>query len=110
RSNRLSCRSKFLILARMEHKPPSSPSSAGQLDREEAIFNAARTLPPEDRDVYLQAACANNAALRERIQMLLTCHDRAGDFLTPSPPGQQRAATIVIEAPPSEKPVHQLGH
>ena len=64
----------------MEQNRQSSASSPAQLDREEAIFNAARTLPVADRAAYLKAACGEDTQLLGRISKLLESHGRAGDL------------------------------
>jgi serine/threonine protein kinase/Tfp pilus assembly protein PilF len=49
---------------------------------EESIFiNAVQKQTPEERDVYLDEACANNAELRQSVELLLKAHDKAGHFL-----------------------------
>jgi serine/threonine protein kinase len=80
------------------------------VDREEAIFNAARTLPAGDRAAYLQAACGQDAQLRMRIERLLDSHGRAADFLEPTIAITQSSGTLRIAPPPSEKPGDQIGH
>jgi eukaryotic-like serine/threonine-protein kinase len=93
----------------MESTPPNQPTPA-QVDREEAIFNAARTLPAGDRAAYLQAACGQDAQLRMRIERLLDSHGRAADFLEPTIAITQSSGTLRIAPPPSEKPGDQIGH
>jgi len=93
----------------MESDPQGSRPVTDALDREEAIFNAARSLPAPDRAAYLQAACGGDAELRMRMERLIEAHGRAGDFLEPAPAAQGGAGTILI-APPSEKPGDQIGH
>ena len=83
--------------------PPSEPR------REESIFEAALALPPEKRPAYLSQACGDGTELRRRIELLLQSNDRAGEFLEPAlTPGTDR--TMVISAPPSEKPGDVIGH
>jgi serine/threonine protein kinase/tetratricopeptide (TPR) repeat protein len=48
---------------------------------ERDIFEAALELPPERRGAYLDSVCGCDAALRERLEALLSRHDRAGAFL-----------------------------
>ena len=93
--------------------PMDSNASQGSpisgLDREEAIFNAAKSLPASDRAAYLSAACGQDAALRQRIEQLLESHTKAADFLEPAPPGPGVRATIVLAPPPSEKAGDRIG-
>jgi hypothetical protein len=92
----------------MESNPPNQPTPA-QVEREEAIFDAARTLPAKDRSAYLQAACGEDAQLRLRIERLLDSHGRAADFLDPTAIAPS-SGTMMIAPPPSEKPGDQIGH
>jgi WD40 repeat protein/serine/threonine protein kinase len=46
-----------------------------------AIFEAAIELPVERRAAYLQAACAGDDALRQRVEDLLRAHETAGTFM-----------------------------
>ena len=48
---------------------------------EENIFAHATELPPEQRDAYLDQACAGDATLRARLDRLLNSHDAPGSFL-----------------------------
>src|SRR5688500_6694678 len=53
--------------------------------REETIFSIARQLShPEDRAAYLKDACADDRALRERIERLLHAELKANEFLAKS--------------------------
>lgn len=45
------------------------------------LLQNALTLPPEQRDEFLQHACGADAALRREVQSLLTSHQKAGTFL-----------------------------
>jgi serine/threonine protein kinase len=95
----------------MENDPQSSEASTAQVAREEAIFNGAKVLPPADRPAYLQAACGDDSRLRQRIEVLLQSHEQAGDFLEPAAqPSPGPAGTIVVAAPPTEKPGDSIGH
>ena len=50
---------------------------------ESTIFNVARRMESaEARRVYLQVACGDDAALRQRIEALLRVHDEDQSFLT----------------------------
>jgi WD40 repeat protein len=67
---------------------------------ERAIFFAALDRDdPCERAAYLDQACAGDAALRQRIEALLQCHAKAGDFLD-MPAGQQLAAQADTQAEP----------
>jgi hypothetical protein len=48
----------------------------------EAIFNSAASRPnPVERAAYLEQACGSNAALRARVDALLTAREHLGSFL-----------------------------
>jgi hypothetical protein len=48
---------------------------------ERDVFEAALELLPENRPAYLDGVCADDAALRPRLEALLIKHDGAGSFL-----------------------------
>jgi serine/threonine protein kinase len=66
------------------------------------IFEAAIELPTEQRAAYLQAACAGDDALRQRVEDLLRAHEMAGAFMG-SPAAALKRETIPI------KSLEQLG-
>jgi hypothetical protein len=45
------------------------------------IFSAARRLAPRERAAYLDGACADDSALRQRVEELLDASEEAGVFL-----------------------------
>lgn len=51
------------------------------LDRLESLFAAALQEPPAGRAAYLDTACADDPALRQRVEALLRAQAAAGDFL-----------------------------
>ena len=78
-------------------------------EREEALFEAALQLPPEQRAGYLDKACAGDAQLRQRVEALLLAHEQAEHFMTervPPPPGP----TVRISVPLTEKSGDKIGH
>jgi serine/threonine protein kinase len=83
--------------------PPAQPA------REEAIFVGALALAAEHRPAYLQQACGDNAQLRQRVELLLSSHEKAGEFLEPGRP-QAADKTVVVPSMPSEKPGDVIGH
>src|SRR5688572_18055232 len=59
--------------------------------REETIFNVAHQLSdPQDRSAYLDDACRDNKALRERVERLLEAELHADEFLAQDPLGLQK--------------------
>jgi hypothetical protein len=76
--------------------------------REEAIFEGALQLPPEQREAYLKAECGGDDTLLERIRDLIWFHGKVdGPLETPAvaPP---RKATMSL--PPGEKPGDKIGN
>jgi serine/threonine protein kinase len=71
-------------------------------DRELAVFSQARRLPAGQRAVYLDAACAGDAPLRQRVEELLQASEEAGGFLEnpaavpPEPGGSVRLAAVPV--------------
>ena len=79
-------------------------------DRELAVFNAARRLPPEERAAYLDEACASDAALRQCVEELLHADEEAGGFLAGSAAVRpETAGTVRHPAIPAEKPGDKIG-
>jgi hypothetical protein len=59
-----------------------------QIEREEEIFHAALAIPsPDERVAYLNAACAGDAQLRQRVEALLTHNQVSTGLLDEPPPG-----------------------
>jgi serine/threonine protein kinase/tetratricopeptide (TPR) repeat protein len=72
---------------------------------ERDVFEAVLELPPEDRVAYLDGACGGDAALRQRLEVLLSKHDRAGSFLEwPAP-----CPAATVDEPVSERPGTVIG-
>ena len=84
-----------------------------------AVFTAAISLAAAERAAYLDQACADDPALRQKIKALLRVHDDVGDFLenpaaavAPSPkPGAPYGplGTIPINPAPDEKVGASIG-
>jgi tRNA A-37 threonylcarbamoyl transferase component Bud32 len=60
--------------------------------RAQDIFHAALNTPPEDREGYVQAACADDAGLQAEVLSLLASDGLAGDFI------EQPAAALLAPA------------
>src|SRR5882724_6827705 len=58
-------------------------------NREVALFSAALELPAGQRAAYLAENCADDAALRLRLEALLRVHEQAITFLENKPSGAQ---------------------
>src|SRR2546425_821205 len=79
---------------------------------EQTIFDAARRMADaEALAAYLDAACAGDALLRERIEKLLQANQRADDFLPADPLGLGESGhRTIVSAPLSEGPGTVIGH
>ncbi len=53
-------------------------------DRLWELFHQARELPEAERSKFLDAACAENAAQRQKLDLLISADDRTDDFLEQS--------------------------
>src|SRR4030095_7420633 len=62
-------------------------------NREVALFSAALEVPAGQRAAYLDEACADDPALRQRLEELLQVHEDAITFLENPPPGAQESPT-----------------
>lgn len=52
----------------------------------EAVFSAALNKKSgAERAAYLEGACSDDSILREKVEVLLSAHDEAGNFLKPPP-------------------------
>ena len=64
------------------NKTTHSPLLPDAVMSERDIFTAALQIAdPAERSAYLGQACTGDAALRQRVEMLLGTHGSAGDFL-----------------------------
>src|SRR5689334_3300000 len=74
---------------------------------EEEIFASALQLPANQRSDFLDQVCANEPALRQRVETLLAALDRASPLL-------KNPASLIPERqsalPPTEKPGDRIGH
>jgi hypothetical protein len=81
-------------------------------NREVALFSAALELDPSERAAYLDKACADDPALRQRLDELLRAHQDAITFLEHKAPGAQDSPmgtegpgmTVRLPNSPAEKP------
>src|SRR5881396_1268694 len=93
--------------------------------QEETLFDAARKLTdPAQRKAFLDAACADNADLRDRLVNLLSAAEGADKFFEesgaalnavveppePSMGEDQRGGTVRVTPPPEEQPGARIGH
>ena len=75
---------------------------------EAALFDATLQLPPEQRPGYLDQACGDDAALRQRLEALLKAGERTHGFLDDSaaPAASQSESA---SSPAVEKPGDNIG-
>jgi eukaryotic-like serine/threonine-protein kinase len=66
----------------LSYHPMSRPPN-----REVTLFSAALELPIDQRAAYLDEACADDPALRQRVEELLRVHQEAISFLEDNAPG-----------------------
>jgi serine/threonine-protein kinase len=79
---------------------------------EESLFHRAREMAPGERAAFLDEACAGDAALRRRVEMLLRAHDEPHNLLdrpavAGGPGGGGAAAeppTLLGDPPPGPAP------
>ena len=65
------------------------------LGRLESLFAAALQQPPADRAAYLEQACADDPALRQRVAALLRAQAAAGSLLGPPAPRIEGCRALV---------------
>src|SRR6516164_11497764 len=73
--------------------------------REEAILEAARLLPPEQRAAYLDKVCGASGPERERINSSLGHQGGTADV----EPAAEKGGTIVLNLSPAEKAGDRIG-
>jgi serine/threonine protein kinase len=78
---------------------PNDPTAS---TREEFIFDCALALSPPLRASYLDRICGGDAALRQRIEALLTAHGDSEGFLEMPPSANGPSGTIAV-APATEE-------
>ena len=86
-----------------------SDSDGATRRAEEAYFDAALALVPEERAAYLDKVCGPDAALRQRVEKLLKAYGKSEGFLEAPPAATGRAGTIVLTFPPAENPGDVVG-
>jgi serine/threonine protein kinase len=69
-------------------------------ERIKELFEAALERPEAARLEFLSGACSGDEPLRREVELLLSGHHHAGDFMQ-APAIQQHAAVLVRDLPPS---------
>jgi serine/threonine protein kinase/WD40 repeat protein len=94
----------FATLFALQVRTKSVPAEAAMSERE--LFIAAlRITDPAERTLWLDRECGGDAALRQRIDVLLRAFDKAGSLLE----NPAVAASRTTEEPPSEAPGTVMG-
>ncbi|HVK09437.1 MAG TPA: SUMF1/EgtB/PvdO family nonheme iron enzyme [Gemmataceae bacterium] len=75
---------------------------------EETIFAAALDLPAAERAAYLAKACGRDAALRRRLEGLLTASDRAGAFMA-RPAVEEGTQLVDSNSTPNDATITKAG-
>jgi serine/threonine protein kinase len=82
-------------------------------NREVALFSAALELPAGERAAYLDQACTDDPALRQRLEALLRVHEEAIPFLESPAAGAQDSPPAVgptaAPAPVPGSPIEKAG-
>src|SRR5438552_16288749 len=71
-------------------------------DREEALFTSALAQSPAERAIFLDGACRDDPALRERLEDQLAAQHRASGGL-PADAKPEFIATVIAETTPIEE-------
>lgn len=66
-------------------KPEEGRVSRGERERIEALFEEALARPPEERDAWLRAVCAEEPRVQREVRALLKAHARSGGILSAPP-------------------------
>ncbi|MDQ5981156.1 MAG: eukaryotic-like serine/threonine-protein kinase, partial [Verrucomicrobiota bacterium] len=69
---------------------------------DDTLFASALALPPAERAAYLDRVCGTDAALRARLQELLSAHAAAEGFMA-DPGGTQETAPPDTEESPGTR-------
>ncbi len=80
-----------------------TPNSGRALD----VFTEAVQLPVEERNAFLERACASDEELRLKVESLLRSNDRAADFLEEPPTASISEKRAGVSG---QKPGDRIGH
>src|SRR5262245_58154829 len=61
--------------------PDTDPPPASRLERLEALFWAAVSIPSDERESYVSVQCPDDPDLRRELERMLKADERAGAFL-----------------------------
>ena len=82
-----------------------TPERWQQVDQ---LFQAAIELPPDERTVLLDKACAGDQALRDEVESLLTSDEQGLSFI--DAPAFEMAATLLVNHQPDLAIGQRIGH
>ncbi len=74
--------------------------SPGRWERVEALYDEALERPAEEREAFLDEACAGNAELKSEVLALLRAGDEAGSFLEGEKPAPVAAVREALHREP----------
>jgi len=77
--------------------------------REEALFKAAAQLTGAARAAFLDSACHGDAALRQRLEVLLVAHEQSGDSLATDAPAARATMKLELSDAPDEAVGQKIG-
>src|SRR6185295_20275706 len=78
-----------------------------QWQKVEAVLQAALDRPPEERALFLDAACAGDGQLLREATSLVNAYDEAGDFI--EEPAISHDARVIIGGDPTDKIGCEIG-
>src|SRR3954470_18410277 len=84
----------------------NSPLRRWVMNEEEVFHQALARGSPDEREAYLEQACAGDAALRAAVEALLRANEGASGFLDQPAPAP---AATAEEQPPGERPGALVG-
>ncbi len=77
--------------------------------REAALFQAAAQLTGSARGAFLDSACRDDAALRQRLEALLGAHEQAGGVLAEPAPAAKGTMKVELAVVPDESIGQKIG-
>ena len=95
----------FLLL--ITHYSSLNQMTPEQWQKVEAVLQEAIDRPPQDRDSFLDAACAGDRQLLDEATSLVNAYNEAGDFI--EQPAISRDAHILVGGDIADKIGHEIG-
>src|SRR6476661_4482639 len=85
------------------------PVSETIMNERDIFIEAIRKEDATDRRLFLDQACGNDLDLRQRVEILVQAHARAGSFLEPVVPALAGTLDLPGEPPLAAAPGTQIG-